>query len=92
VPRPGGSWLRRRPDRDGHAKWPDRSFAYEVSIDESEADCDYVFFDKADEVGGYKRYGFRWTKGTLRLYSIAYPRDGAAPIHCDRVIADLRGR
>jgi hypothetical protein len=71
------------------AVWPGQSFAYEVSIDESEADCDYIFFSKAGEVGGYKRYGFRWDQRTLRLYEIVYPEDGAAPIHCDRLIAEL---
>ena len=75
---------------DGHTTWPDRSFAYEVSIDESKADCDYVFFAQPGEVGGYRRYGFRRAKGTLRLYSIAYLKNGAAPIHCDKVIAELR--
>jgi hypothetical protein len=77
---------------DGRAKWPDAAFAYEVSIDESEADCDYIFFAKEGEVGGTKRYGFRWANGRLRLYSIAYPEDGAAPIHCDQLLAELKPR
>ena len=75
---------------EGQAVWPDRSFSYEVSTDESEADCDYIFFSQEGEVGGYKRYGFRWEDGRLRLYSIAYPENGAAPIHCDRLIAELK--
>lgn len=75
---------------DGQAIWPGRSFRYEVSTDDSEADCDYLFHEKKGEVGGYKRYGFRWDQGTLRLYEIAYPDDGAAPIHCAKVIAELR--
>lgn len=75
---------------EGKAVWPGQSFSYEVSIDESEADCDYIFFSKPGEVGGTKRYGFRWQKGTLRLYSIAYPEDGAAPIHCEKMLTELK--
>lgn len=74
---------------DGKAVWPNASFGYEVSIDDSEADCDYIAHPQKDEVGGYKRYGFLWRKGHLRLFSITYPKDGAAPIHCDKLLADL---
>jgi hypothetical protein len=77
---------------DGKAKWPDRAFAYAISIDASEADCDYIFFAKQGEVGGTQRYGFRWENGRLRLYSIAYPENGAAPIHCDKLLAELTPR
>lgn len=74
---------------EGKAVWPDRTFAYEVSVDESEADCDYIFHPQKGEVGETKRYGFRWKDGRLSIYAIAYPKDGAAPIHCDRLMAEL---
>jgi len=75
---------------DSQATWPGQSFRYEISIDDSEADCDYLFYEKKGEVGGYKRYGFRWQKETLRLYEIAYPDDGAAPIHCGKLLTELK--
>ena len=74
---------------EGEATWPSESFSYQVSLDDSEADCDYIFFEKDGEVGGYRRYGFRWQGETLRIYEIAYP-DDAAPIHCTKVLADLK--
>ncbi|HEV8579974.1 MAG TPA: hypothetical protein VGX68_12945 [Thermoanaerobaculia bacterium] len=73
----------------GKAVWPDHTFRYEVSIDESEADCDYIFHPQKGEVGETKRYGFRWMNDRLRIYAITYPKDGAAPIHCDKLLAEL---
>jgi hypothetical protein len=77
---------------EGKAVWPDRTFNYEVSIDASEADCDYIFHPQKGEVGETKRYGFRWQDGRLRIYAIAYPQDGAAPIHCEALMAELTRR
>jgi hypothetical protein len=77
---------------EGRAVWPDRTFTYEISIDASETDCDYIFHPQKGEVGETKRYGFHWQDGRLRIYAIAYPEDGAAPIHCDALMAELSPR
>jgi hypothetical protein len=49
---------------DGQAQWPDKRFSYEVSLDPTQARCEYLYRkDKPDE-----RYGVSWRGGKLYLY------------------------
>jgi hypothetical protein len=81
----------------GYATWPDREFDYEISLDPSEACCEY--FQHADPkggrqgmasvddvyfavVGGQVRYGYAWKDGMLQVSRVFYPEDGC-PISCE---------
>ncbi len=66
---------------DCMAKWPDVSFQYEISMDSSEAGCDYIKIRATGEPGGYKRYGFARSKDSLSLFEILY--DQPVPISCE---------
>lgn len=66
---------------EGTARWPEGTFPYEVSLDASEAACDYLLTPDTKERGGSRRVGFRRTPKELFLYRIVYDRD--APISCE---------
>lgn len=65
---------------DGRARWPERTFDYEVALDPSEAGCDYLQSPDPQETGGQWRTGFAWHDGRLELYRIVY--DQEVPISC----------
>ncbi|QQR75879.1 MAG: hypothetical protein IPJ17_10020 [Holophagales bacterium] len=65
---------------DGKARWPERAFDYEVSVDPSEAGCDYLQSPDPQETGGQWRTGFAWHDGRLELFRIVY--DQEVPISC----------
>ena len=74
--------------KEGIASWPDRSFSYALSLDSSEAGCDYFQTDDPKEPGHRKRYGFKWNGDRLDLFAIVYDQD--IPIACeDRPFASL---
>jgi hypothetical protein len=65
---------------DGEATWPERSFPYQVSLDVSEAACDYLQTPDPTQPGGQRRYGFAWVDGKLQLHHVVY--DLPVPISC----------
>jgi hypothetical protein len=66
----------------GRATWPDREFDYEVSLDPSEACCEYFQHADPKGVGGQARYGYAWKDGALQVFRVFYPVDGC-PISCE---------
>lgn len=66
---------------DGIAKWPDETFNYTISMDGSEADCDYITTPASKEPGGSRRIGFSRKGNSLMIYRIRYDKD--TPISCD---------
>lgn len=68
---------------EGWASTPDESFPFEISLDISETDCDYLRTPDPNEPGGQRRIGFDWEGETLHLYRITYDRP--APISCEKV-------
>jgi hypothetical protein len=66
----------------GDAHWPGLMFRYEVSLDVSEAGCEYFGHDDPNGVGGRKRYGYRWSGEILELYSIFYTDSSAECTMC----------
>ena len=67
---------------DGVALWPGTTFPYELTLDSSEAGCDYFQTEDQNEPGQRKRYGFRWNGEELQLFKIIY--DSAVPIQCEK--------
>jgi len=67
--------------KDGVALWPGKSFPYKLTLDSSEAGCDYFQTEDRNEPGQRKRYGFQWKGKELQLFKIVYDRD--MPIQCE---------
>jgi hypothetical protein len=65
---------------DGEAILPDRSFAYEVSLDPSSAGCELIQNHREREPDGKERIGFEWKGPELRLYKVSGTK---APFRCD---------
>jgi hypothetical protein len=55
----------------GDAILPDRSFAYEVSLDPSSASCELIQNHREREPEGKERIGFEWKGPELRLYKVS---------------------
>jgi hypothetical protein len=53
---------------DGEAYSPDRTFPYELSLNDSRATCEYFEAEDAKASGGKVRYGYAWRAGKLLLY------------------------
>ena len=54
----------------GEAVLPERSFAYEVSLDPSTATCELIQNHREREPDGKERIGFEWKGPDLRLYKV----------------------
>lgn len=65
----------------GRATWPDGGFDYTISLDPSEACCEYFRHPDPKGVGGEMRYGYAWQAGRLEIFRVVYPEDGC-PISC----------
>jgi hypothetical protein len=55
----------------GDAVLPDRSFAYEVSLDSSSASCELIQNHRERDPDGKERIGFEWKGSELRLYKVS---------------------
>ena len=66
----------------GLAVWPTMTFPYQISLDSSEAGCDYFKTEDKTEPGGEKRFGYSWKDNLLNLYAIVYDRE--VPIDCEQ--------
>jgi hypothetical protein len=64
----------------GEAVLPDRSFAYEVSLDPSTANCELIQNHRELEPDGNDRIGFEWKGPDLRLYKVSGSKP---PFKCD---------
>jgi hypothetical protein len=54
----------------GEAELPDRSFAYEVSLDPGNANCELLQSHPEREPDGNERIGYRWKGAQLELYKV----------------------
>lgn len=54
---------------DGEAYWPDRTFAYEISLNDPAAACEYIEAEDLKSADGKQRYGYAWRAGKLLLYN-----------------------
>ncbi|HWQ39268.1 MAG TPA: hypothetical protein VNM24_11785 [Burkholderiales bacterium] len=52
----------------GEAYWPDKTFAYELSLNDPKAGCEYLEAEDLKAPDGKQRYGFAWRQGRLQLY------------------------
>jgi len=74
----------------GQARWPERRFPYEISLDATGSDCAILFTPERGQPGNRHRWGYRWERGLLLLFEVAYDSP-AMPIHCMATpIAELR--
>jgi hypothetical protein len=64
----------------GDATLPDRSFAYEVSLDPGSAACELIQNHRERNPGGKERIGFDWKGAELRLYNVSGRKP---PYKCD---------
>ena len=64
----------------GEAVLPDRSFAYEVSLDPSTANCELIQNHREREPDGTDRIGFAWKGPELRLFKVSGSKP---PFKCD---------
>ncbi len=53
----------------GEAYWPDRTFPYEISINDPAAGCEYLEAEDLKAADGKLRYGYAWRTGRLLLYN-----------------------
>jgi hypothetical protein len=64
----------------GDAVLPDRSFAYEVSLDPSSGSCELIQNHREREPEGKERIGFEWKGPELRLYKVSGSKP---PFRCE---------
>jgi hypothetical protein len=64
----------------GEAVLPDRSFAYEVSLDPTTANCELIQNHSEREPDGTDRIGFEWKGPELRLFKVSGSKP---PFKCD---------
>jgi hypothetical protein len=64
----------------GDATLPDRSFAYEISLDPGSAPCELIQNHRERNPGGQERIGFEWKAAELRLYNVSGRKP---PFKCD---------
>jgi len=71
----------------GEARLPDRTFAYEVTLDPSAAKCDLLTSHTERAAEGKERIGFGWKGDTLQLFKVSGSK---APLACEaRPFAEL---
>ena len=52
----------------GESQWPDRSYLYELSLNDPTANCDYFTVEDMEATDGKDRYGYAWRGGKLHLF------------------------
>lgn len=64
----------------GKASFPDKSFYYELSINDKTAKCEYLEAEDLAAPDGKRFYGFRWKAGKLRIYDARVSKNR---VRCD---------
>lgn len=54
----------------GEAVWPDEKFSFELSLEGSGADCDFLEIEDSAAKDGKRRIGFAWRGGKLALLKV----------------------
>jgi hypothetical protein len=65
---------------DGEAILPDRTFAYEISLDPGAAGCELIQSHKEREPDGKERIGYAWKGAELHLFKVTGKKQ---PLKCD---------
>jgi hypothetical protein len=74
----------------GEAYWPQTTFAYQISLNDPAAGCEYLEAEDLKAPDGKKRYGYAWRAGKLLLYNA---RTVKKSVRCDpRPMATLTPR
>ena len=60
---------------NGKASFPDKSFYYELSINDKTAKCEYFEAEDLESPDGKRFYGYKWRRGELQLYDASVRRD-----------------
>jgi hypothetical protein len=53
---------------NGESQWPDRSFLYELSLNDPTANCEYFTVEDMQAADGKGHYGYAWRGGKLHLF------------------------
>jgi len=65
---------------NGKASFPDKTFYYELSLNDKTAKCEYFEAEDLQSADGKRLYGYRWKRGELQLYNTSLKRDN---VHCE---------
>lgn len=60
---------------EGQATFPDKSFYYELSINDKKARCEYFEAEDLDAPEGITYYGYAWKAGNLQLFRAEMKND-----------------
>jgi hypothetical protein len=59
----------------GKASFPDKTFYYELSLNDKSAKCEYFEAEDMEAADGTRLYGYRWKRGELQLYDASVRKD-----------------
>ena len=60
---------------EGKASFPDKTFYYELSLNDKTANCEYFEAEDLTTADGKRFYGYRWNGGELQLYDATVRKD-----------------
>ncbi|HUU74089.1 MAG TPA: hypothetical protein VMW70_15790 [Burkholderiales bacterium] len=61
--------------KEGQATFPDKTFYYELSINDSKAGCEYLEAEDLTSEDGLSYYGYAWKAGKLQLFRAEIKKD-----------------
>ena len=67
---------------NGKASFPDKTFYYELSLNDKTAKCEYFEAEDLESADGKRFYGYRWKRGELQLYDATVRKDR---VRCESV-------
>jgi hypothetical protein len=67
---------------NGKASFPDKTFYYELSLNDKTAKCEYFEAEDLESADGKRFYGYRWKRGVLQLYDATVRKDR---VRCESV-------
>ena len=71
----------------GQATFPDKTFYYELSLNDKQAGCEYLEAEDMTAPDGKSFYGYAWNAGKLQLFRAEVKKDR---VHCEaRPFAEL---
>jgi hypothetical protein len=57
------------------AKWPGKTFTYEIGLDHIFPECDYIYVPAERDGTKLRAYAFEWKNGKLLVYNVRYSND-----------------
>jgi len=67
---------------NGKASFPDKTFYYELSLNDKTAKCEYFEAEDLESPDGKRLYGYRWKRDELQLYDATVRKDR---VRCESV-------